>query len=438
MSRVVLTTFGSWGDLFPLLGLGHELARRGHTVVIAATPAAEDLVVAEGFEFCPVGPRFGFEEYRDHVAILDGRLRGVASLFSIVRRIALPHLDDSIADLRRALAGADLLLTHPVQLAGPIAAEAVGVPWATVSVFPGLLPTAHRPPQFVGWQLRGRPARWLNRAAWVAGQLFTQVLFQRAITRARARQGLRRLPNAFITQAASRNGVLVLCSPTYEPPAPDWPAATTCTGFVRFDRPLAFDTAPGLAEFLAAGPPPVVVTLGASSALDPQGFWEAAVAAVDSLGLRAVFLIAQEDHRVGALADRPGVWPFVPLSELLPDAAAVVHHGGFGTVVETIHAGRPSVVVPRAFDQTHHADRLTALGVGRRVRWGDHDATHLSAALRAVLEDPGYRSRAEALAASLAVEDGAARAADAVEKLLQKVKAAKATEIPADPTTTST
>ena len=320
MARIVLTTFGSWGDLFPMLGLGHTLAARGHTPVFAISPAGDDLILGEGFEFAPVGPRFGFDEYRDHLGILTGRLRGAGSLFSIMRRIAMPHLDGAVDDLGNALAGADLVLTHPVQLAGPIAAEAAGVPWATLSVFPGLLPTAHFPPQFVPWTPPGAIGRVANRAGWAAGRAVTYGLFNRGINNARKRVGLAPLRQAFIEQSASPHGVLVLCSSAYEPIPPDWPSNVTTTGFVRFDQPSALGMPDDVAKFLAAGPPPVVVTLGASSSLDPGTFWDDAVAALDERDQRAIFLVAHDEHRVGALAGREGVWAYVPLSTLLPHA----------------------------------------------------------------------------------------------------------------------
>ena len=418
MARIVLTTFGSWGDLFPLLGLGHELAARGHTPVFAITPAGEDLVVAEGFEFAPVGPHFGFDEYRDHLAILEGQLRGVGSLFSIMRRIAIPHLQGAVEDLGRAIVGADLVLTHPVQLAAPIAAEAAGIPWATVSVFPGLLPTAHVAPQFVPWSPPGAAGRVVNRGAWGAAHVLTAGLFNRGINGARRRAGLAPQRFAFIEQAASPHGVVILCSPAYEPVPPDWPDNASTTGFVRFDNPAALGMPDDVAEFLAAGPPPVVVTLGASSALDPGTFWDDAIATLEERDQRAVFLVARDEHRIGRLADRAGVWSYVPLSALLPHARAVVHHGGFGTMVETIHAGIPSVTLPRAFDQIHHADRLRELGVGVTVPWARFSKQRLGDALDQVLSSPAMAVRAQELARTLGHENGTQRAGDAVEAIL--------------------
>ena len=391
--------------------------------MFACTPAGEDLVRGEGFEFAPVGPQMGFDEYRDHLSILDGQLRGVGSLFTIIRRIALPNLDRAVDDLRDAIGDADLVLTHPVQLAGPIASEASGVPHATVSVFPGLLPTAHLPPQFMSWSPPGVFGRVVNRGGWAVGRAITYGLFNRGINASRKRVGLAPLRQAFMDQSASPLGVLILCSSAYEEIPPDWSGNVTTTGFVRFDEPSALGVPDDVLKFLADGPPPVVVTLGASSSLDPGTFWSDAMDAMDARGQRAVFLVARDEHRVGRLAEREGVWAYVPLSTLLPHARAVVHHGGFGTMVETIHAGLPSITVPRAFDQTHHADRLRKLGVGVTVPWSRFSRKRLDDALDEVLSSEPMSARAKDLAVALGEEHGSEKAADAVDALLDRARA---------------
>lgn len=51
---------------------------------------------------------------------------------------------------------------------------------------------------------------------------------------------------------------------------------------------------------------------------------------------------------------------------LLPRAAAVVHHGGVGTVGAALHAGTPQIIRPFFGDQPFWAGRLRELGVAPR------------------------------------------------------------------------
>ncbi len=140
MARLVVATMGSWGDLFPAIGLTKEAAVRGHTVTIAATPAYAELLEAEQLSVASVGPRFGPEEFAADPAIRDGRMGGFAGFLHLFRSVVFPNLSEWVEELRGTLAGADLLITHPTLVAAPIAAELAGVPWSTFSVFPGLIP----------------------------------------------------------------------------------------------------------------------------------------------------------------------------------------------------------------------------------------------------------------------------------------------------------
>ena len=55
---------------------------------------------------------------------------------------------------------------------------------------------------------------------------------------------------------------------------------------------------------------------------------------------------------------------FAPFRKLFPRCAAVVHHGGIGTVAKALAAGVPQLVLPGAFDQTDNATRVKRLGAG--------------------------------------------------------------------------
>src|SRR5262249_33549176 len=144
---------------------------------------------------------------------------------------------------------------------------------------------------------------------------------------------------------------LVLCSPLYFSRPPDWPAHFELTGFAHWDDPAAWSGHEELDDFLAAGEPPLVVTLGASLSLDPQGFFDAASDAIAALGRRALFLVGRDANlRVRGRAERKVV-RFAPLSRVLPRSCAIIHHGGFGTTATALRCGRPALVVPRAFDQ---------------------------------------------------------------------------------------
>ena len=80
---------------------------------------------------------------------------------------------------------------------------------------------------------------------------------------------------------------------------------------------------------------------------------------------------------------------------LFPHCAAVVSHGGSGTVVDALAAGLPQVVLPMGADQPLNAARVEALGAGIVLDVPRSTPAEIGAAVRTVLEEPAYRAAAE-------------------------------------------
>jgi len=214
MGRIVLATMGSWGDIFPVIGLAKGLTEAGHDVRIAASPAYDELVRGEGLGFSGIGPALGFSEYAREPKILSGRLGGFVGFSHLFRRFIFPALDRYVDDLAASIRGADLLLAHPALIAAPVADEHVGFRWATISVFPGLIPTAYAPPAPTRISLGvGRTGRALHRAAWSAARFNMARLFDPRVNRSRQRLGLPAASNSFFAPVESGQPYLVIASP---------------------------------------------------------------------------------------------------------------------------------------------------------------------------------------------------------------------------------
>ena len=416
----MLATMGSWGDIFPVVGLARGLGAAGHDVQITASGAYAELVRAEGLGFASVGPALDFADYASDPKILSGRLGGFVGFAHLFRRFILPTLDRFVDDLAGAIAGADLVLAHPAQVAAPIAAEYVGIRWGTISVFPGLIPTAFAPPAPTRVSLVAGPAaRALHRAEWSIAQFNMARLFDAQVNRARRRLGLPVRSNCFLAPVTSGRPYLVMASPAVIDRPADWPPNVTLTGFVAWDRPRSFPDPAGLHEFLSGGDPPVLVTLGASSSLDPRDFYSDAAAAVTRLGQRALVLTGPTPRRI-ELPDERQIFsaPFAPLSLVAPRCIAAIHHGGVGTTIELLKAGLPQIVVPRGFDQPQTAARITRLGVGRTLAWRHATSRRLRSELDTLLRADHYRQNAATLQARLAREEGLAKTVRKIELIL--------------------
>ena len=162
-----------------------------------------------------------------------------------------------------------------------------------------------------------------------------------------------------------------------------------------------------LEAFLDAGEPPVYFGFGSMRA--PQDVSQAIVKAARAVGRRAIVSrgwagLALADNQPDCLSIGE-----VNLQALFRRVAAVVHHGGAGTITAAAQAGAPQVVVPQMYDQHYWAKRVHQLGMGTAHAPGAPSADSLTEALSYTLQ-PDVAARARAVAASVR-PDGAEIAA---------------------------
>jgi len=209
---------------------------------------------------------------------------------------------------------------------------------------------------------------------------------------------------------------LALFSSVLAAPQPDWPANTRVCGFPRYDgAPLDTRTHAELEAFLASGEPPIVFGLGSSAVMIAGDFWHGAIAATRNIGRRAILLTGKPPEDLGPLPRDVKAFQYLPYSAVFPRAAAIVHPGGIGTLAQALAAGRPQLIVPVAFDQPDNARRTAALGVARSLPFRKATAAAIARELSALLAAPDCASRAAAVGVTVAGEDGARVAANALE-----------------------
>ena len=143
MKRIVLTTFGSLGDLHPFLAVGVGLKARGYEVTIATSDVHRDAVLADGLCFHLVRPDIA--EFQGAEEILRKLWNPRTGTEFLIADVMLPHLEDSFEDLYAACSGADLLVTHPLWYAAPVVAELLKIPLAAVALQPATFVSSDDP-----------------------------------------------------------------------------------------------------------------------------------------------------------------------------------------------------------------------------------------------------------------------------------------------------
>jgi UDP:flavonoid glycosyltransferase YjiC (YdhE family) len=143
------------------------------------------------------------------------------------------------------------------------------------------------------------------------------------------------------------------------------------------------------------------------------------------VGARALLLVGHKNFRPPApLPEGVAAFEYAPFGELLPRAAAVVHHGGVGSTGQGLRAGRPQLVVPFSHDQFDNAERAARLGAARVLPRPKYNARSAARELGELLSAEGYRTRAAEVGEVVRGEDGANAACDLIEReLVQQPRA---------------
>ena len=141
---------------------------------------------------------------------------------------------------------------------------------------------------------------------------------------------------------------------------------------------------------------------------------------IDTLGAteHSVIVSMGPQHEELRLAPNMSGAEFLPQPAILPEVDLVITHGGNNTVTESLHFGKPMVVLPLFWDQHDNAQRMDELGLGRRLDTYGHEPIELIEAIEGLLADPELPSRLGGISARLQAQPGTARAADLVESLL--------------------
>ncbi|MGW0708502.1 glycosyltransferase [Streptomyces sp. NPDC002643] len=396
--RVVLSSYGSRGDVEPMAALAIALRRLGAGVRVCAPEDAEfaERLAGVGVEMVPV--RLSIR------ALAAGA--GSTAAPSMTERVAMVAAAQYEA-VTQAAGEADTVVAtglFPAVAGSRTAAEKLGTRFAYVSYFPGMLPSPHHPP----YPLPGRPLPegvTDNRTLWDLDVERQNAVYGPGLTAFRKEVGLPPLDS--VRDYAITGRPLLAADPVLGPwrePA-DLDVVQTGVWVQPDERPLPTD----VEAFLQAGEAPVYVGFGSMALQGSSDAARVAIEAVRAQGRRVLVSrgwadLALIDDQVDCLAVGEANH-----QALFPRVAAVVHHGGAGTTTTAARAGVPQVVVPQLVDQPYWAGRVAALGIGAAHDGPVPTVESLSAALATALT-PRTASAAKELATAIRT-DGAEKTA---------------------------
>ncbi len=420
--RIVISTYGSLGDLYPYLAIGQALVAQGHKVTIAGGSSLQTKVEAMGFAFAPLRPNLDLNDRHTMKAAMDLR----TGSRTLARKLVFPYIRENYEDLTQAVQQADLLINHAYCFAGPLVSEKKGIPWISCNLSPTNFWSSYDPSVIPGfpWMVH-----WPG-LGFTVNRLFIQTV--RIVTRFwcdsiyQFRKDLG-LPNGMHPLMEGQHSpylVLALFSKLLAQKQLDWPVQTMQTGFPFFQEEQGLPDA--TEAFLRQGEPPIVVALGSCVVMNGEAVYRCCQKVITALGKRAIFVGAAhtlDDKEKERFARDENILlaPYLPYASLFPRCALVIHHGGMGTTMEALRAGKPMLVIPHSFDQPDNALRVWRLGAGTFIYSTLFTNARLKKALCLLLENPSFSAYAKQAATIAREECGRETASKYIEDFIRQL-----------------
>ncbi len=371
--KVLCTCLPGHGHFNPMLALARALADAGHHVAFSTAEAFCPRIEAAGFETFPAGLSLpeqvaeGKRRFADEDR-LPGRERFETFVPKMLAGVAAPSRVDDLVEIVRRWRP-DVVLHDETEFAAPVAAAVAGVPWADQSV--GIL----------------RPLSMARLATEVLQPVW-------------ARWGVDLGPHGGMFAYL----YLDVCPPSLQSPE---------ISLIEVAHPVKnVDIAPAPDERLpdwVADLPPVPTLYVSLGTIFNQNLdvFAAILEGVRDQDVNVIVTVGT-DNDPAALGPQPPnvhVERFISQSLLLPHCDLVVNQGGTAILPILAH-GLPLLVLPQGANQFHNADALVAAGAARRLLPGEVTAESVRSEVRLLLDDPGYREKAQRLAAEIEAMPG--------------------------------
>jgi UDP:flavonoid glycosyltransferase YjiC (YdhE family) len=348
--RILFAFVGGRGHAEPLIPVARAAAAAGHTTAFTGRPGMAETIEGLGLDFFPTGPSSGNgPPVRIPLRKLDPEKEDRDLREGFARRLARARA----ADVAALCADwqPDLIVCDEIDFGSMIAAERLGLPYASVLVI-------------------------------AAGSFVRREVVGQALNEVRREHGLPPDPELAML---SRHLVLSPFPPSYRDPA--FPLPATSYSF----RPVTVE------QSTSKGAPIVYFTLGTVFNLESGDLFTRVLAGLAALPIEAVATVGNQidPEELGTFPDNVRVERFIDQSLVLPRCSAVVSHGGSGTVAGALAHGLPLVLMPMGADQPMNAARCEELGVARVLDALSATPAAITEAVSDVLSDLSYRSAAE-------------------------------------------
>lgn len=392
MTNILLSVQGTIGDLVLILRIGSILKACGDSPTLVTHCAYEKLVRQAGLEFVASDTMEEFERYIQDISLCETPKGNI----EFQKRHVLPMAEREMALLSERCTDPDTVLigSHMFLLGLQMTAEKMGLP--LVRMFPGAVNVAR---------------------LFLFEIMYGDVLAEE-INALRMRSSLPRVSDwAAWVRSPERN--IGAWPAWFAPPAPEWPQELELVlpGFLTMDELEQGDIPAELEDFLQDGEPPILIA-GSTGTYLNKGFYSACIEACRLSGRRGVLVTRFPESVPGPLPEQIKWFPHLPFASLMPRMAAVIHHGGLGTLARAMRSATPQLALAVGSDRPDNAQRLQNLGIGEYIPPTQWKPERIAEALNQLVDSAAVHERCQEMAQRICADNPAAVIRDVVHELV--------------------
>ncbi len=413
--KIGIQTWGSNGDIRPMIALAHGLKKAGHDVTLAINSIDnkryEEQCSQYGVSTLPAPEQIRFD--MENFAQQTFRMNTAQWLVALLDTAFFPYERQIYRMSKQLAVENDLLIGHHFLYPLKIAALKRHKPFYSITFCHGVIPVRSSPPfRFPNL------GPLINPFQWKIMDLAFNVILKKKLTALWLKEGLQPIKSVISDLLTSNTLNIVAVDPALCQNHAEWETHHRPCGFLNLPTSSDHWTAnQELRRFLESGPAPIYMTFGSLQQAVPDWSMELFIEASKAAGCRAIIQTSSNRYRENTQINDIFFIGQHPHQHLFPKCAAIIHHGGAGTTHSASLCGRPSIVIPFMDEQLFWARTLEKLGLAPEPLPAKHATPHqLAANISTVLADNRFSNQALAVGQQISATDGVRNAVSLIEQ----------------------
>jgi len=412
--KIGIQTWGSNGDIRPMLALADGLQQAGHSVTLVASSI-------DNHSYHGICDQLGIS-YRQVPEHIDFDMQGFAQrsfrmnplqwLRALLDEAFFPYEQTLYQAAQQLVADNDYVIGHHFLYPLKLAALQQRKPFFSVTLCHASIPN----PVVAPFSFPNLGSQ-INKLSWRLLDAVFNWTLKKPLTRLWLEAGQTPPANVLTELLTSQQLNLIAVDPWFCRSYENIQPYHQVCGFLNLtedNRHWAIP--PKLAEFLDKGDAPVYMTFGSLQQAVPDWSMELFLEAVSLAGCRAVIQTSSTRYPADSHTGQVYFIGRHPHQPLFKQCAAIVHHGGAGTTHAAALSGCPSVVVPFMDEQLFWAQQLQLLGLaGKPLPAKTVTAAALAKGIRTVLDSSLMQDNARQAGQAMQSHNGVARAVQLLE-----------------------